>query len=178
CAFQFHVWRFGEWREIIVDDYLPVIDGHLAYCSSLGSPPEFWGALLEKAYAKFHKAYEAIETGNPLNALTDLTGDVCEHYSVRNVTQLDLFHILYISYSNRSHICCWLNKECLKLKGFLCHQKSQKGSRGTGEEFLKRLMIVTAATKFPMLDGNMLSVLRIKDPYCNGQPLWNGDFSS
>jgi calpain-5 len=51
-AFQFHVWRFGEWREIIVDDFLPVIDDHLAFCPSLGSPPEFWGALLEKAYAK------------------------------------------------------------------------------------------------------------------------------
>lgn len=51
-AFRFNFWRFGAWVETTVDDYLPVLDERLMYCNALGEPPEFWGALLEKAYAK------------------------------------------------------------------------------------------------------------------------------
>ena len=50
--FQFRLWRFGEWVELVVDDYLPVLDDQLAYCPALGVPPEFWAPLVEKAYAK------------------------------------------------------------------------------------------------------------------------------
>lgn len=51
-AFRFNIWRFGQWVETTVDDHLPVLDDKLMYCNALGEPPEFWGALLEKAYAK------------------------------------------------------------------------------------------------------------------------------
>jgi hypothetical protein len=51
-AFRFNIWRFGEWQETIVDDNLPCLQTTLLYCHAYGSPPEFWGPLLEKAYAK------------------------------------------------------------------------------------------------------------------------------
>jgi hypothetical protein len=68
----------GEWRQVTIDDQLP--------CSKAGTPVyghsqdehELWPSLLEKAYAKLHGSYQALEGGNIAEALVDLTGGAPE----------------------------------------------------------------------------------------------------
>ncbi len=50
-VFRLRLWRFGQWTDVLVDDHLPTLDGRLVYCPTVGRA-EFWGPLVEKAYAK------------------------------------------------------------------------------------------------------------------------------
>jgi hypothetical protein len=68
----------GEWVPVVVDDWIP--------CEARGKPAfatsrkgnELWVSILEKAYAKLHGSYEALEGGQVQDALVDLTGGAGE----------------------------------------------------------------------------------------------------
>lgn len=71
-AFQF--FKAGRWFPVIIDDFVPVDakTGALVY-AHCKDPTELWVPLVEKAYAKLHSCYEAIESGTETNAFLDLT---------------------------------------------------------------------------------------------------------
>ncbi|KAF0495853.1 Calpain-5 [Gigaspora margarita] len=81
--FRFRFYRYGEWIEVVVDDYLPTKNRRLIYAHSK-NPKEMWCSLLEKAYAKLCKCYEALAGGSPSDALVDLTGAVSEIFQLRS----------------------------------------------------------------------------------------------
>jgi calpain-15 len=75
-VYQVRLCKDGIWKVVTIDDYFPITSsGHLAYGKSNG--PELWVAIIEKAYAKLHGSYAAIESGQMHDAFQDLTGAPC-----------------------------------------------------------------------------------------------------
>eukprot|EP00754_Rhynchopus_humris_P027649 Rhum_TRINITY_DN150_c0_g1::Rhum_TRINITY_DN150_c0_g1_i1::g.471::m.471/K08582/CAPN15; calpain-15 len=64
----------GWWQTVIVDDYLPCSGPKPAFARNRDEPNELWVSLVEKAYAKIHGSFAAIQTGGSAPALGDLTG--------------------------------------------------------------------------------------------------------
>ncbi|KAK7505992.1 hypothetical protein BaRGS_00002714, partial [Batillaria attramentaria] len=100
----FNFWRFGQWLPVYIDDRLPCVDGQLIYGHS-ADPREFWVSLIEKAYAKLHGSYEAIEGGITMDAMVDLTGGLAERY---DVTEYDpsVYHLISRAHKSGAFITC------------------------------------------------------------------------
>ncbi|KAK2186212.1 hypothetical protein NP493_210g00025 [Ridgeia piscesae] len=90
---HFRFWRFGQWTDVYVDDLLPTRNGQMMY-AHCEDPTEFWVALIEKAYAKLHGSYEAIEGGQTMAALVDLTGGLAERYELKGADPSMYRHLL------------------------------------------------------------------------------------
>ena len=111
--FRFRFWRFGEWIEIVIDDRLPTRNGKLIYLRSV-EKHEFWGALLEKAYAKLHGSYKALEGGLTIEAAVDFSGGIPELIDLENIglgssqSQERLFYIMSKADSRDAFMGCAL----------------------------------------------------------------------
>ena len=53
-AYHFRFWNYGEWCDVVVDDYLPTTlnSKNLLFCYNGSYRNEFWNSLAEKAFAK------------------------------------------------------------------------------------------------------------------------------
>lgn len=86
---MFEFWHYGDWIKVLVDDRLPVKDGKLVFCRNLKYPNEMYGPLLEKAYAKLHKCYFNLISGEINDSLTDLTGGLHQNFNLRTIIDQD-----------------------------------------------------------------------------------------
>ena len=102
-------YRFGEWVEVVVDDRLPTRKGQLIYLRSV-EKNEFWGALLEKAYAKLHGSYKALEGGLTIEAAVDFTGGIPELIDLDRTqySRERLFYIMTKADSQNAFMGCAL----------------------------------------------------------------------
>ncbi|XP_059628763.1 calpain-type cysteine protease DEK1 [Cornus florida] len=154
----------GEWVPVVVDDWIP--------CESPGKPAfatsrkgnELWVSILEKAYAKLHGSFEALEGGLVQDALVDLTGGAGEEIDMRSAqAQIDLA-------SGR----LWSQLLRFKQEGFLLGAGSPSGSdvhissSGIVQGHAYSLLQVRE------VDGHKL--VQIRNPWAN-EVEWNGPWS-
>ncbi|KAL7174700.1 hypothetical protein ACSBR2_033859 [Camellia fascicularis] len=154
----------GEWVPVVIDDWIP--------CESPGKPAfatsrkgnELWVSILEKAYAKLHGSYEALEGGLVQDALVDLTGGAGEEIDMRSAqAQIDLA-------SGR----LWSQLLRFKQEGFLLGAGSPSGSdvhissSGIVQGHAYSLLQVRE------VDGHKL--VQIRNPWAN-EVEWNGPWS-
>ena len=68
----------GKWVFVDVDDRIPCLAKDRTPCYGRNRDiNEYWVAVVEKAYAKYHSCYEALIDGEVDYGLHDLTGGIC-----------------------------------------------------------------------------------------------------
>ncbi|XP_008056710.1 calpain-13 [Carlito syrichta] len=82
--FRFRFWQCGQWVEVVIDDYLPVVGRNYLFVRPYQDTQEFWPCLLEKAYAKLHGSYSQLHYGYIHDSLVDLTGGVVTSLSLHS----------------------------------------------------------------------------------------------
>lgn len=84
--YSFRFYKNGTWVEVAVDDLLPCagVEADSPLFARSADRGELWVALLEKAYAKLHGSYFALDGGSIAEALVDLTGGSCLKLSRRD----------------------------------------------------------------------------------------------
>lgn len=154
----------GDWVPVVVDDWIPCESSRKPAFATSKKKNELWVSLLEKAYAKLHGSYEALEGGLVQDALVDLTGGAGEEIDMRTAqAQIDLA-------SGR----LWSQLLRFKQEGFLLGCGSPSGSdihvssSGIVQGHAYSLLQVKE------VDGHKL--VQIRNPWAN-EVEWNGPWS-
>jgi calpain len=158
--FKFRFWQYGEWKTVIIDDRLPTRNGKLLYMSS-SDENEFWGPLLEKAYAKLNGSYESLEGGHTTEAMEDFTGGISEMFLLNDVPY-DFYDIIKTANSHRSLIGCGINykhEEMDDIHGLV-----------SGHAYSVTGLVVLPVKKM------QVNLLRIRNPWGNATE-WTGPWS-
>ncbi|XP_063584758.1 calpain-A-like [Penaeus indicus] len=160
-----HFWRFGEWVTVCIDDRLPTKDGVLMFARSADAS-EFWVALVEKAYAKLHGTYEALEGGQSMDAMVDLTGGLAERYDMEDTENLKkLYTHLLKSSRNGAFITCsrkgdWRNAT-----------KADEHGLVEGHAYT-----VSGVARVKHEEHGTVNLIRVRNPWASGDE-WNGKWS-
>lgn len=176
--FRFRFWRQGEWTEVVIDDLLPTVYGQLVFIhSSLKN--EFWGALLEKAYAKLSGSYEALEAGNIADALVDFTGGVCESINLKDANydddeerRLEFFKSMQKAMDNSSLVGASISAKSHEEMEERTETGLVKG-HAYGVTAIKKITIGEGL--FNLFNREHLYLIRLRNPW--GQKEWNGAWS-
>ncbi len=164
-VFRFNIWRYGKWVEVIVDDRLPMREGHparLLFCRS-SVKNEFWTALLEKALAKLRGYYGALKSGLFNDALVDFTGGICVNYSLANGrAPKDLFKRIEDAIKGGKPV-----------GASVVADPERKDSQKEKGLFQKHAYSITRAT---VVQSRKVNLIRVRNPWGNRKE-WTGAWS-
>ncbi|XP_075591567.1 calpain-B isoform X6 [Dermatophagoides farinae] len=167
--FHFRFWQYGKWIDVVVDDRLPTINGKLVMMHS-EEVNEFWGALLEKAYAKLHGSYESLKGGTTSEAMEDFTGGLTEHYEIQtDECPPNLFTIMHKAHQRGSFMGCSISVEDASQMEAVMHNGLIKGHAYS-----------ITSVKYVHVDHvrvqGKLPLVRIRNPWGN-EAEWTGAWS-
>ncbi|KAL4426883.1 hypothetical protein ABPG74_008807 [Tetrahymena malaccensis] len=83
CVYGIWICESGEWKQIVIDDYLVCQQNTYSPSFALSIRNGIWVQLLEKAYAKCYGGYGNIEVGYSFDSLRDLTGSPTEYIDIK-----------------------------------------------------------------------------------------------
>ncbi|KAK3588058.1 hypothetical protein CHS0354_012104 [Potamilus streckersoni] len=152
-VFRCRFWRFGEWEDVHVDDYLPVINGNSPRgAKSRDNKNEMWPSLVEKAFARFNGNYSAIY-GDPGEAYLALTGGVSEYIDFEKDFEAD-------GHGSMEKLLAMLQRE---------EYDNHKGLVGSHAYSL------TGSEEVTSKGGSKVQLVRIRNPW--GHMEWKGRWS-
>ncbi|CAI5442119.1 unnamed protein product [Caenorhabditis angaria] len=152
----------GEWKIIIVDDYLPCYEGN-EMAMAVGRRNQLWVPLIEKAAAKAVGSYAMLHGALVTQGLSMLTGAACDHYSTpEDEADVETF---------------WGRLISAKFSGFImCCSIGKDGEIKDEELRAKGLLENHAYSILDVDDQYGFRLLRIRNPW--GRFVWNGDWSN
>ncbi|XP_074657458.1 calpain-5-like [Tubulanus polymorphus] len=177
--FHFRFWRYGEWIDVVVDDFLPTLNNELIFCHSQ-SRNEFWSALLEKAYAKLFGCYEALDGGDLSEALVDFTSGVAEpldlvagHYATDETARSELFEMMYKEMEHKSLMAAAIPAASAEEMEAQTDMGLVKG-HAYGITAVKRVPL-DGTGLLGIFNQEKIRMIRCRNPWGEGE--WKGAFS-
>lgn len=150
--------------DVVIDDRLPTVNGTLCYMSSPGGS-EFWGPLLEKAYAKLLGTYEHLNDPYTEQALwqasASFTGGLTQWFDIFMADEMAVLAMIMRGVQMGSLIVCLnidVNEKGVRQKNGLI--------KGYGYCITGVNLMETEWEKAPLI--------RIRSPW--GKVKWKGDF--
>lgn len=168
CVFRF--FKNGEWQYVFVDTRIPFNkETKTPLYARCADSEEFWVPLIEKAYAKLHKSYEALHGGSMAQAMVDLTGGISEKLFLEAPEVRELFE---------DSDQLWKDLKKYKQQRFLlgCAKQTKNEDGNQDEDNIQSGIIPNHAFGIQDIrEEDGLRLLRIRNPW--GHSGWNQKFS-
>jgi hypothetical protein len=167
-AVKFH--KNGQIITVLIDDFFPCYVRkaadrvQLAFGQSM-QPTELWVMIIEKAYAKLHHSYQAIESGTVDAGLVDLTGGISDRIDLTSSEAQTAIR-------NGS---LWRQVLSYFEAGFLMGAGSPAGSDAEINSSSFGIVQGHAYSILQLASVDNISLIQLRNPW--GRKEWNGDWS-